>query len=203
MTLKKIEIDDDVDVSNVLLPQEYLDGLREMLKTVVKFLNDNDIEYFIDGGTLLGCVRDKGQIPWDDDIDLGMNPHNFYKLRKILKSLELLGFSVRDQPDNVIKIFHKDVAYIRNCKKQDDTYETRPRNACIDIFEYSLLKKKYILSNVRNRKLYEGAEYNKNDLYPLIEYDYHDFKVKGANNPEPYLSKYYGNWRKRCIHIYD
>lgn len=52
--------------------------MLELLKKLRDFCNTNGLRYFLAAGTLLGAVRHKGFIPWDDDADVYM-PLNDYK----------------------------------------------------------------------------------------------------------------------------
>ena len=52
---------------------------------VVLLCKDNNIDYFLTYGSLLGAVREKGIIPWDDDVDIGMTYENMLRLKKVVE----------------------------------------------------------------------------------------------------------------------
>ena len=61
-----------------------------LLKLLKAVCEKHGIPYWILGGTLLGAVRHKGFIPWDDDIDVGMLREDYHRLREVLKDAPVL-----------------------------------------------------------------------------------------------------------------
>ena len=59
----------------------------DILKRFVGIFDELNIDYFLCGGTMLGAIRHKGFIPWDDDIDIGMTRPNYNKFIEYAKSI--------------------------------------------------------------------------------------------------------------------
>lgn len=58
----------------------------DMFEAFIQICENHGLNYYILGGTLLGGVRHKGFIPWDDDIDVGMMRDDYEKFIKFAKT---------------------------------------------------------------------------------------------------------------------
>lgn len=72
----------------------YQANLLVMLKALDAFCRKNAIEYSLCGGSLLGAVRHKGFIPWDDDIDVMMIRPEYERFLTISQKEFIKGYSI-------------------------------------------------------------------------------------------------------------
>ena len=72
------------------------DKILYVMKFIDKVCRDNNIVYYIMGGTALGAVRHGGFIPWDDDLDIFMTPENYNKFTKVFNSLNSQEFVLQE-----------------------------------------------------------------------------------------------------------
>lgn len=127
------------DVSTI---QDY-DKLRklqltqlEMLKYVDSFCKANGINYSIAYGTLLGAVRHKGFIPWDDDLDICMPRDDYNKFIELWKDTDTYLLqnhnTDNDFSQSFTKIRKKNTAFVQevdlNCNYHKGIF--------IDIFPF-------------------------------------------------------------------
>jgi lipopolysaccharide cholinephosphotransferase len=197
--MKKLSFDNQKSINNAL----------NLLKNVTNVLDDNDIEYYLDFGTLLGAVRDKGFIPWDNDIDISLlDAKDYKKIPSILEELKnkhsyktkIVTFK-QSQENRVIK--GKKLYYDKIDFTDENNYHIAKiksyglwkfgrANAKLDIF-FKYEDNGYLywladgqINRVKKDFLDEG----------LTIIDFYNRKFKIPKNYDKYLTEIYGNWRK-------
>lgn len=110
----------------------------DILQNVANFCEENNIRYYLAYGTLLGAVRHKGFIPWDDDIDIVMPRPDYIKfiqLYSLKKNCDFYVLSTTETNPNHMYTFAK-VFDIRTDKIEKGIIykENSLRGLDIDIF---------------------------------------------------------------------
>ena len=124
----------------------------EVLGVVDAICKKYDIQYFADAGTLLGAVRHKGFIPWDDDLDICMRREDYNRFWKIAEEelpekFKIINIHTQPNYDEIFsRVVNRDT--ISFDKKDLEKSHGFPFVAGIDIFALD-----YIAPNEEEEKL--------------------------------------------------
>ena len=66
----------------------------DLLKEFIRLCEENGLRYYMIGGSLIGVLRHRGFIPWDDDVDIGMPRRDYDRFLEIVSAQEDFGYGV-------------------------------------------------------------------------------------------------------------
>lgn len=133
-----------------------------ILKELILILDKNKIEYTVGGGTMLGTIRHKGFIPWDDDIDILIPRPDYERLICILKKNNL---KVGNYIANSVLLNNGYYPFIKIVNQNINTYNekiinSKQLNLWIDVFpidglpEDEISRKKLFKKIARYKSIY-------------------------------------------------
>ena len=186
-------LDEQINIFNMgtLTDYDMLKELNKLIKDSVSVFHENNLTYWIGSGTLLGAIRDKGSVPWDDDADLGLMDYDMDKFiglqeqfqEKNIEFVQIHGF---------YKLYRKNGTVIKMKYKFKYPF--------VDVFIYKLEGEFIYTKNLKKNKLFKSGLFKfdffkYHELFPVRLYQYEDFECYGPNNPFRYLNKRYKNWK--------
>jgi phosphorylcholine metabolism protein LicD len=160
----------------IVLKQKEVNLLYDITKKTIKLLDKEKIDYWAEGGTLVGIMRSKGFIPWDDDVDIAIDIRDKSRLLRLKSKFKKIGL---------------ELVGIGGYMK---VKTPKSGKVWIDIF---------LLDNgIYPQKQFSAYNYKSDELYPLKYGQFGPFKMKIANKAKKYLKHSYKDWDKTAF-IYN
>ena len=168
--------------------------MYQLMYDTHRILATEKIPYFADGGTLLGAVRNKGIIPWDDDLDIGIMNNYKKKFLGLQNVFEDCGYTFVET--------WAGYKVIMMGRKKIGEYEWS--HPFLDVLFYKKEGNKIVASNREVRETWPNAYYLESQFYPLKDVKFGSFKISVPSHPGSYCDRTYGNdWKTHAYREWD
>jgi hypothetical protein len=205
---------------------EYRERVYQLIRSIDEILERHGIVYWAEAGTLLGVVRHAGLIPWDDDVDIVIpyaEMENIIALQPVLAEKELVlhfnynricfandpqfAFSLRMRERSSLPQLLRSGGFRSGAKLCRDFLQSSMQA----IFRWNSYPYVDIAYKIHHADGYEfiGAYelehfpeqslIRMDELYPLRRAAFGTAQVNIPAEPEPYLSRAFGDWRTQQI----
>ncbi|MBR3173787.1 MAG: LicD family protein [Eubacterium sp.] len=115
----------------------------DMIKKLHNYCKEKKLNYSVICGSLLGAIRHKGIIPWDDDVDIALIREEYNELVRLLKKDPIEGLYIQDYSTDpyyyqpYAKLLKNNTEYIEGFRKNNKSKS----GVFIDIFPLDYIKK--------------------------------------------------------------
>lgn len=202
-----MEVVDNSDLKSVLENVFTTPGDRAIYyrftHVMIELMEKYDIRYFAHSGTMLGCVRHKGFIPWDDDVDMMIPLEDEPRLVEMSKELAQHGVTLRrGRPD----------------EPADGLWQFRPFGRPImggsrkyfgfDIFigeeiELENGDRVYHYQSPDFRRWYRKRYVKVDDVFPRKRYAFGPLSIWGMRDPTDYFRRSQFGMDAATLHVHN
>ena len=202
--------------------QELKESILGIMDEIHNFCREHNIRYFLMQGTLLGSVRHRGFIPWDDDLDIGMFREDYEKFCQLFHSDKHYEIRCTQRNSDYYLPFAKVID--TRISLREEVYQAPPIGAYVDVFILDHVEKgseklngyyrrslKATLEDLKYMEMRKGRSLWKNALilagrllYPRslhkIAMD-RDARAVAVSSPEPtgWVSNLHSPWGDREV----
>ncbi|SRR6056297_432587 len=175
---------------DITLEGKNLIEAERLLKDVINVFDNHHIQYWLEGGTLLGIKRENRLLPWDNDLDISVHEMQLDKLNSLIENLKTKGFRVRKRYfSETSKEFKKgDLRMIKIRNKH--FFGLLKGKVCLDVF-IKYTKGSDTFWEIDNKKKCVPSLFYKR--FKTISFQNKEYTI--PEDTDGYLTYRYGEWQ--------